>query len=71
MGLYPKCNSKHDRDLNAAKNILAKGYLDLTGEISKFDDLHKSSSVECIEYKHREELSLFGVNHHLVSSLKC
>ena len=66
----PDCNSKHDRDLNAAKNILAKGYLDLTGKMIKFDDLHKSSSVECIEYRHREAVSLFD-NNQLASSLKC
>lgn len=67
----PICDSVHHRDWNAAKNILAKGYADLIGEEVKFTGLHKSVSVESIEYEHREELSLFCASHHLASSLKC
>ena len=67
-----ECSSAHDRDWNAAINILRKGYSDLTGTPLEFGTFPKVSSVESIEYSRGEEISplMFSNNHHLASSLK-
>lgn len=59
-----KCGAAHDRDLNAANNILVKGYSDLTGlPINE-------SSAELVDYKRGEDVSLFDDSHHLAASVK-
>lgn len=59
------CGESHDRDLNAATNVLLKGYSDLTG-LSIND-----SSAELVDYKRGEEVRLSDkLHHHLASSVK-
>jgi putative transposase len=58
------CGVEHDRDLNAATNVLLKGYSDLTG-LSIND-----SSAELVDYRRGGDVSLFDASHHLASSVK-
>jgi len=60
----PACGEVHDRDLNAAYNILNKGFSDLTGQ----EIVYKSA--ESVDNRRGEEVSLFGAKHHLASSVK-
>ena len=68
----PKCDSIHHRDLNAARNILQQGKSLLSGEPIQFEHLSKCSSVEYIEYRRGDgvSLNLFSNKHHLAPSVK-
>jgi len=59
------CGVEHDRDLNAATNVLVKGYSDLTG-LSIND-----SSAELVDYKRGEDVRLGDqIDRHLATSVK-
>lgn len=59
------CGKRHDRDLNAATNVLVKGYSDLTGvPVNK-------TSAELVDYRRGEDVSLGDkVDQHLAASVK-
>lgn len=59
------CGATHDRDLNAAFNVLFKGYSDLTGRPLN------ESSVELVDYKRGEDVRLDEkIDTHLAFSVK-
>lgn len=59
------CGAEHDRDLNAATNVLLKGYSDLTGlSINE-------SSAELVDYRRGEDVRLGEhLERHLAASVK-
>jgi len=59
------CEVHHDRDLNAATNVLMKGYSDLTGQPLN------ESSAELVDYKRGEDVRLGEkIDTHLATSVK-
>lgn len=59
------CGVEHDRDLNAATNVLLKGYSDLTGIPVN------EASAELVDYKRGEDVRLGeNIDHHLAASVK-